>query len=121
MNDHDGSPLVANTGTEFDTDKVRDGLITDAQMPVLKVNQQLDDARDLVELAIEAGVPIVPVCVSRYARRLSLNSWRQRTVIVRSLPPIATTGMTPQDLPALIEQCRGQMQQCIDRMEKELA
>ena len=72
-------------------------------------------------MAIEAGVPIVPVCVSRYARRLSLNSWRQRTVIVRSLPPIATTGMTLQDLPALIEQCHGQMQQCIDRMEKELA
>ena len=42
-------------------------------------------------------------------------------MIVRSLPPIATTGMTLQDLPALIEQCRVQMQQCIDRMEKELA
>ncbi|MFK0343632.1 lysophospholipid acyltransferase family protein [Pseudomonas asiatica] len=72
-------------------------------------------------MAIEAGVPIVPVCVSRYAGRLSLNSWRQRTVIVRSLPPIATAGMTLQDLPALIEQCREQMQQCIDRMEGELA
>jgi len=72
-------------------------------------------------MAIEAGVPIVPVCVSRYAKRLSLNRWRQRTVLVRSLPPIATAGMTLQDLPALIEQCRGQMQQCIDRMEGELA
>lgn len=29
--------------------------------------------------------------------------------------------MTQQDIPALIEQCRGQMQQCIDRMEHELA
>lgn len=48
-----GDYIVAHTGTEFDTDKVRDGLITDAQMPLLKVNQQLDDARDLVELAIE--------------------------------------------------------------------
>lgn len=27
--------------------------------------------------------------------------------------------MTQQDIPALIEQCRGQMQQCIDRMEHE--
>jgi len=71
-------------------------------------------------MAIDAGVPIVPVCVSRYARRLSLNSWRQRTVVVRSLPPIATAGLTQQDLPALIEQCRAQMQQCIDRMEGEL-
>ena len=71
-------------------------------------------------MSIEAGVPIVPVCVSRYAHRLNLNSWRRRTVIVRSLPPIATTGMTQQDLPALIEQCRTHMQQCIDRMEHEL-
>ena len=72
-------------------------------------------------MAIEAGVPIVPVCVSRYAGRLSLNSWRQRTVIVRSLPPIATAGLSQQDVPALVEQCRTQMQQCIDRMESELA
>jgi len=29
--------------------------------------------------------------------------------------------MTQRDIPALIEQCRVQMQQCIDRMEHELA
>lgn len=71
-------------------------------------------------MAIEAGVPIVPVCVSRYAHRLSLNSWRRRQVIVRSLPPIATAGLSQQDIPALVEQCRTQMQHCIERMENEL-
>ncbi|WP_295482575.1 lysophospholipid acyltransferase family protein [Pseudomonas sp. REB1044] len=71
-------------------------------------------------MALEAGVPIVPVCVSRYTQRLNLNSWRRRTVIVRSLPPIATRGLSQQDLPALMEQCRTQMQQCIDHMEQEL-
>ncbi|MBJ9975693.1 1-acyl-sn-glycerol-3-phosphate acyltransferase [Pseudomonas sp. S75] len=70
--------------------------------------------------ALEAGVPIVPVCVSRYARRLGLNSWRQRTVMVRSLPPIPTQGLGQQDLPALMERCRTQMQHCIERMEQEL-
>lgn len=45
--------VVAHTGTEFDTDKVRDIALTDAQMALIKTNQQLDDARDLVELAIE--------------------------------------------------------------------
>lgn len=48
-----GDYVVAHTGTEFDTDKIRDGLLTDAQMALIKANQQLDDARDLVELAIE--------------------------------------------------------------------
>ncbi|WDY56641.1 lysophospholipid acyltransferase family protein [Pseudomonas sp. PSKL.D1] len=82
--------------------------------------QLLPFKKGAFHMAIEAGVPIVPVCVSRYTHRLSLNSWRQRTVIVRSLPPIATTGLSLQDLPALIEQCRTQMQHCIDRMEHEL-
>ncbi|WP_327438491.1 1-acylglycerol-3-phosphate O-acyltransferase [Pseudomonas donghuensis] len=72
-------------------------------------------------MAVEAGVPIVPVCVSRYACRLSLNGWRRSKVIIRSLPPIATSGLTQQDVPALAEQCRVQMQHCIDRMEGELA
>ena len=45
--------VVAHTGTEFDTDKIRDALLTDGQMVLADVNQQLDDARDLVELAIE--------------------------------------------------------------------
>jgi len=70
-------------------------------------------------MAIDAGVPIVPVCVSRYARRLNLNGWRKERVLIRSLPPIATAGMTQQDIPALIEQCRTQMQACIELMERE--
>ncbi len=81
----------------------------------------LDFKKGAFHMAVEAGVPIVPVCVSRYARRLSLSGWRRQTVIVRSLPPIATAGLGKQDIPALIEQCREQMQQCIDQMERELA
>ncbi|UTL82504.1 lysophospholipid acyltransferase family protein [Pseudomonas putida] len=84
-------------------------------------DQLLAFKKGAFHMALEAGVPIVPVCVSRYARRLGLNSWRRRTVIVRSLPPINTEGLTQQDIPTLIEQCRGQMQQCIDHMEGELA
>ena len=34
--------------------------------------------------------------------------------------PISTSGLTHQDVPALAEQCRQQMQDCIDRMENEL-
>lgn len=48
-----GDYVVAHTGTEFDIDKGRDVFLTDAQMALLKVNQQLDDARDTVRLAME--------------------------------------------------------------------
>lgn len=71
-------------------------------------------------MAVEAGVPIVPVCVSRYAARMSLNKWRRQRVIIRSLPPIATAGLSTKDIPALVEQCRTQMQACIDLMEREI-
>ncbi|MDH0730346.1 1-acyl-sn-glycerol-3-phosphate acyltransferase [Pseudomonas sichuanensis] len=82
--------------------------------------QLLPFKKGAFHMALEAGVPIVPVCVSRYTRRMGLNSWRRRTVIIRSLAPIATAGLTQQDLPALIEQCQAQMQHCIDHMEHEL-
>ncbi|NBA93916.1 1-acyl-sn-glycerol-3-phosphate acyltransferase [Pseudomonas sp. R5(2019)] len=72
------------------------------------------------QMAIEAGVPIVPVCVSPYAQRLNLNRCKRERVIIRSLAPIPTAGLTQQDMPALIEQCREQMQHCIDSMEREL-
>lgn len=71
-------------------------------------------------MAIEAGVPIVPLCVSGYARSMNLSKWRSARVLVRSLPPIPTAGLGPKDVPALIEQCHAQMQACIYEMEVEL-
>ena len=50
-----GDYVVANTGTEFDVDKLRDLALTDAQTVLLKANQQLDDARLTVELAMEVA------------------------------------------------------------------
>ncbi|GAB3313444.1 XVIPCD domain-containing protein [Luteimonas notoginsengisoli] len=45
--------VVAHRGTEFETDKVRDLAITDGQMVLVKLNQQLNGARETVELALE--------------------------------------------------------------------
>ncbi len=70
-------------------------------------------------MAIDAGVPIVPVCASRYTSGLNLNGWRRTRVVIRSLPPIPTAGLTQQDIPALMEQCRQQMQACIDLLDRE--
>lgn len=73
------------------------------------------------QMAIAAGVPIVPVCVSRYARRIRLNRWNSGKILIRSLPAIPTAGLSLDDLPRLIDDCRTQMQQCIAAMERELA
>jgi len=52
-NQETGEIVVAHRGTEFDSDKLRDLVITDGQMVLVKLSQQLDGARETVELALE--------------------------------------------------------------------
>ena len=72
------------------------------------------------QMAINAGVPVLPVCVSTYSNHMKLNRWHSADVLMRALKPIPTAGLTQDDLPALIEQCRNQMQECIKAMDEEL-
>lgn len=69
------------------------------------------------QMAIAAGVPIVPICCSNYKRDMHLNRWRSGLLRIRALPTITTTGMTPDDIPALMERCREQMVVCIDELD----
>ena len=73
------------------------------------------------QMAIAAGVPIIPVCVSTYVNHLHLNRWNSGEIMIRSLPAIPTVGLTQDDLPQLIDTCRTQMQQCIDAMDQQLS
>ena len=69
------------------------------------------------QMAIAAGVPVVPICCSNYKRTMRLNRWRSGPLRIRALPPICTEGMTPDDMPKLMEQCRTQMVACIDELD----
>lgn len=73
------------------------------------------------QMAIAAGVPIIPVCASTYVKHMQLNRWDSGEIMIRSLPAIPTKGLTQEDLPQLIETCRNQMQQCIEAMDKQLS
>lgn len=73
------------------------------------------------QMAIAAGVPIIPVCVSSYVKQMRLNRWHSGRILIRSLPAIPTAGLTLDDLPRLIEDCRSQMQRCIHALDRELA
>ncbi|MGG2396921.1 1-acylglycerol-3-phosphate O-acyltransferase [Pseudomonas sp. SH1-B] len=73
------------------------------------------------QMAINAGVPIIPVCVSNYAKSMRLNRWNSGDVLIRSLPAIPTAGMSLDDMPALMERCQQAMNECISKMDKELA
>jgi 1-acyl-sn-glycerol-3-phosphate acyltransferase len=71
-------------------------------------------------MAINAGVPIIPMCCSTYKKHLQFNKWHSGTVKIRSLPAIETTGLTLDDLPKLVKQCRDQMQKCIAEMDIDI-
>ena len=71
-------------------------------------------------MAIAAGVPIVQVCVSNYVTHMQLNRWKSGDVLIRSLPPIPTVGMTSEDIPALMQACQAQMDACIKAMDGQL-
>ena len=73
------------------------------------------------QMAITAGVPILPLCTSSYKKTMRLNRWRAGAVKIRSLAPISTVGLTQDDLPALMAQCHLQMRDCIAEMDAEIA
>jgi 1-acyl-sn-glycerol-3-phosphate acyltransferase len=60
-------------------------------------------------LAIDAGVPILPLVVAGTRRAMAKGTFRfQHTVAeVRVLDPVETAGLTPDDVPALRERVRG--------------
>lgn len=71
------------------------------------------------QMAINASVPIVPVCVNTYKNSLRLNRWHSGRLIIRSLPAIPTMGMTLDDMPALMDKCHAQMAACIAELDAE--
>lgn len=73
------------------------------------------------QMAVNAGVPIIPVCTSTYKRDMRLNRWRSGHVIIRSLPPVPTAGLTMDDLPALMSRVHADMTACIDELDREVS
>lgn len=54
-------------------------------------------------LAIDAGVPILPLAVHGTATALPKHDWRfaRSTAVVKVLEPVETAGLTPEDVPVL--------------------
>lgn len=70
-------------------------------------------------LAIDAGVPILPLAVHGTATALPKHDWRfgRSIAVVKVLEPVETTGLTPADVPAL----KGKVREMIVAARAELA
>jgi 1-acyl-sn-glycerol-3-phosphate acyltransferase len=73
-------------------------------------------------LAIDAGVPILPLAVHGTASALPKHDWRfgQSRAAVRVLEPIETAGLTPDDVPALKARVRDVIVAARDELAVEL-
>lgn len=65
------------------------------------------------QMAVSAGVPIVPVCVSNYVGEMHLARWNSGTAVIRCLPAIETSGLGSADVPALMAKCQAAMASAI--------
>lgn len=68
--------------------------------------------------AIEAGVPIVPICMSN-TNDIRLNRWNNGYIIVEMLSPIETTGLSKDKTKELMEHCYQLMSAKIQALNNE--
>ncbi|GAB3484065.1 1-acylglycerol-3-phosphate O-acyltransferase [Marinomonas epiphytica] len=71
--------------------------------------------------AVQAGVPIVPMVCSDTHKQVKWNRRDNGKVIVQTLAPIYTDGLSEEDVPALLEDCRHKMQEAKRLLDQELA
>ncbi|MCC5880817.1 MAG: 1-acylglycerol-3-phosphate O-acyltransferase [Idiomarina sp.] len=71
--------------------------------------------------AVQAKVPVVPVCVSTTHEQVNLNRWRNGTVIVEFLPPIDTDGLKKEGARTLMQAAHEQMNAKIAELDAEVA
>ncbi len=71
--------------------------------------------------ALQAGVDIVPICVSNLHGRIKLNRWNNGTVIIEMLEPVKVDSYNNDSVRALVAHCHQLMQTKISQLDHELA
>jgi 1-acyl-sn-glycerol-3-phosphate acyltransferase len=74
-------------------------------------------------LAVDAGVPILPLALHGTSTALPKHDWRfgRSTAVVEVLQPVETAGLTPADVPALKDRVRDTIAAARDRLARRLA
>ena len=74
-------------------------------------------------LAIDAGVPILPLALHGTGNALPKHDWRfgRSTAVVEVLEPVETTGLTAADVPALKQRVRETIIAARDRLARQLS
>lgn len=71
--------------------------------------------------AVQAGVPVAPVCMSTTHNQIDLNRWHNGTVIIEFLPPIDTNNLEKDSARGLMQSVHSQMDAKIQELDAEVA
>jgi 1-acyl-sn-glycerol-3-phosphate acyltransferase len=73
-------------------------------------------------IAVDAGVPILPIAVAgtRDAMEKGTFRFRRARAVCRVLDPVETTGLTPDDVPALRERVRAIIGEAVESLRQEI-
>ncbi len=70
-----------------------------------------------VNIASQAGVPILPFVISSY--KIDLNRWDNGTVIVKALPPVDVSGMDKKELKQATLRLHDALLEAIEEIDRE--
>ncbi|MGZ3809199.1 MAG: 1-acylglycerol-3-phosphate O-acyltransferase [Bacteriovorax sp.] len=70
--------------------------------------------------AIKAQVPIVPIAISSYTKRLDLNKWKAGKILIEVLPPIQTTGLKIEDSSQIKDEAFQLISEAVKRLDLEI-
>ncbi|WP_417335096.1 1-acylglycerol-3-phosphate O-acyltransferase [Halobacteriovorax marinus] len=71
--------------------------------------------------AINAQIPITPICISSYNTGLDFSKWKAGKVIIEVLDPIPTKGLTKRDVGQLCETTYQLVKNKVAQLDSELA
>jgi 1-acyl-sn-glycerol-3-phosphate acyltransferase len=71
--------------------------------------------------AIQANVPIVPICVSNQVGTINLNRWDNGKIIIEFLDPIHLSDTNRQSLRSIVNETHGLMSDKIEKLSIEAA
>ncbi|MCJ8170176.1 lysophospholipid acyltransferase family protein [Atopomonas sediminilitoris] len=83
-------------------------------------NNMLPFKKGAFQMAIAAGVPIIPICSSSYPKHMQLKKLKAGLIKIRALAEIPTKGLTLDDVPRLMQECFEQMQKTIAQLDRDV-
>lgn len=90
-----------------------EGTRSNSQEPTL-----LPFKKGAFHLAVDAGIPIIPICVSNTSNLYSMKNWNfeSGTINIKVLDPIPTEGLTKDDVPQLCDKVHALMKKGVEEV-----